>query len=186
MKPANIKFTYHDYLLLPEDKRYELVEGELFLVPAPNIPHQGISRELMAVLHRYVRDHDLGKIFYAPCDVVLSSENVVQPDLLFVAKERMSILTYANVQGAPDLAVEILSDSTAQRDLSVKRKLYAKYGVREYWIVDPESKSVEVLSWTETGYRTEAVYPHTARLSSPLFPNLNLNLADIFREAEGR
>jgi Uma2 family endonuclease len=111
---------------------------------------------------------------------VFSEENVVQPDLLFVSRGRTGILADANVQGAPDLVIEILSGSTAQRDLGVKRTLYAKYGVREYWIVDPESKSIEVLSWTEAGYRTESVYPHTASLSSPLFPNLNLSLRDIF------
>jgi Uma2 family endonuclease len=181
MRQANIKFTYRDYLLLPEDKRYEIVEGELFLNPAPNLYHQRISRELLPALCRYVREHSMGEIFNAPCDVVFSEENVVQPDLLFVSRERAGILAGANVQGAPDLVIEILSDATAKRDLGIKRKLYAKYGVCEYWIVDSESKSIEVLSWTESGYRTEAVYPRTASLSSPLFPNLNLSLPDIFR-----
>ena len=180
MKQANIKFTYHDYLQLPDDKRYELVEGELFLVPAPNLYHQRISRELAAALHGYLRQHALGEIFYAPCDIVFSEVNVVQPDLIFVSRERMAILTEANVQGAPDLVIEILSPSTGHRDLGIKRNLYAKYGVREYWIVDPESKTVEVLSWTETGYRTEAVVPQTGVLNSSLFPDLNLNLAEIF------
>ena len=180
MKQANIKFTYHDYVMLPEDKRYELVEGELFLVPAPNLPHQSILREVLAALHPYVRSRGSGKIFISPCDVVLDPENVVQPDLLFVSKERESILTYENVQGPPDLVVEILSDSTKRRDLGIKRKLYAKYGVREYWIINPEDQNVEVLSWTDEGYRTEAVFPRTGSLNSPIFPDLNLKLADIF------
>jgi len=180
MKQANVKFTYHDYLLLPGDKRYELVEGDLFVVPAPNLNHQRILRRLGKALLEYVEQHELGEIFYAPCDVVLSAENVVQPDLIFVSQERSGILTAANVQGPPDLGIEILSDATKQRDLSVKRKLYARYGVREYWIVDPDSKTIEVLTWTEAGYRTEAIYPHTARLSSPLFHNLDLNLSEIF------
>ena len=180
MKQANIKFTYHDYLLLPDDKRYELVEGELLVVPAPNLFHQSILRELEAILYSYVRKHDLGKIFFAPCDVVLSFENVVQPDLLFVCKERLGILTDDNIQGPPDLIVEILSQATKHRDLNLKRKLYARYGVREYWIVDPEGKTVEVLSWNATGYHTEAAVPHTARMSSSLFPDLDLNLAEIF------
>jgi Uma2 family endonuclease len=152
MKHANIKFTYHDYTQLPDDKHYELVEGELYLVPSPNLFHQGISINLAAALNPYVRDNGLGSIFCAPCDVVLSEITVVQPDLLFVAKERADILTNANVRGAPDLAVEI----------------------------DPEGKTIEVLSWTEDGYRTDQVVPQTGTLNSPLFPGLNLNLRDIF------
>jgi len=180
MKQANIKFTYHDYLQLPDDKRYELVEGELYLVPAPNLYHQRISREIVAVLYPHVRKYDLGEVFFAPCDVVFSDISVVQPDLIFVSRERLAILAEANVQGAPDLVVEILSPSTGHRDLGIKRNLYAKYGVREYWIVDPDRKTVEVLSWTESGYRTEAVVPATGTLDSALFPDLELDLAEIF------
>jgi Uma2 family endonuclease len=180
MKQANIKFTYDDYVQLPDDKCYELVEGELFLVPSPNLKHQRISRRLEIALCLHVDRHALGEIFDAPCDVVFSEINVVQPDLLFVSTERRSVLTKANIQGAPDLVVEILSPSTCQRDLGIKRNLYAKYGVREYWIVDPEGQTIEVLSWTEAGYRTEAVVPRTGTLNSPLFPSLNLRLAEIF------
>jgi Uma2 family endonuclease len=180
MKQADIKFTYRDYVQLPDDKRYELVEGELYLVPAPNLKHQSISRELGVAVYHYVKQHDLGQIFHAPCDVVFSEINVVQPDLLFVSKERLEILTDANVQGAPDLVVEILSPATGHRDLGIKRNLYAKYGVREYWVIDPDGKTVEVLAWTGTGYRTEAIVPRAGTLNSPLFPDLNLNTAEIF------
>jgi Uma2 family endonuclease len=119
-------------------------------------------------------------MFFAPCDVVLSEINVLQPDLIFVSQERSAILTEANIQGSPDLVVEILSPSSKQRDLGIKRNLFAKYGVREYWIVDPEAKTVDVLSWTETGYRVEAVFPQTGVLSSGLFPDLKLDLSEIF------
>jgi Uma2 family endonuclease len=180
MKQADIKFTYHDYLQLPDDKRYELVEGELCLVPSPNLNHQRISRQLEMALWLYVSRQHLGEVFDAPCDVVLSEINVVQPDLLFVSARRRSILTEANVQGAPDLVVEILSPTTGQRDLGIKRNLYAKYGVSEYWIVDPEAQTVEVLLWTETGYRTEAVIQKDGTLNSPLFPSLNLAVTDLF------
>ena len=179
MKQANIKFTYRDYLQLPDDKRYELVEGELYLVPSPNLDHQRISRQLGMALWLHVSRQNLGEIFHAPCDVVFSEINVVQPDLLFVSAQRRSILTKANVQGAPELVVEILSPSTGQRDLGIKRSLYAKYGVSEYWIVDPEATTVEVLLWTESGYRTEAVIQKDGTLNSPLFPTLNLVLAEI-------
>ncbi len=180
MKQAEIKFTYRDYQQLPDDKRYELVEGELYLVPSPTLYHQRVSRQLEMALWMYIGQNALGEIYDAPCDVVFSELSVVQPDLLFVSKERLNILTEANVQGAPDLVVEILSPSTGQRDLGIKRKLYAKHGVREYWIVDPEAKTVEVLTWTEGGYRTEAVVPKTETLTSSLFPGLSLNLAEVF------
>ncbi len=180
MKPADIKFTYHDYVQLPDDKRYELVEGELFLVPSPSLYHQKVSIALGSALYYYVREHDLGQVFDAPCDVVFSEINVVQPDLLFVSKRPFDIFENVNVQGAPDLVVEILSASTGKRDLGIKRTLYAKYGVREYWIVDPDAKSIEVLSLTETGYRTVATIPQSGVLNTTLFPDLNLKLADIF------
>jgi Uma2 family endonuclease len=182
MKQANVKFTYDDYLLLPENKRYEIVEGELLVVPAPYLHHQRILREMGMALSIYAKSHGIGEIFYAPCDVVLSMENIVQPDLLFVANERKGILTAANIQGPPDLVVEILSESTRRRDLEIKRKLYAKYGVREYWIVDPDAATVDVLVWSETGYASVAVYSLTDRLSSPLLSELNLPLSGIFKK----
>jgi Uma2 family endonuclease len=180
MKQANIKLTYHDYVQLTDDKRYELVEGELFLVPAPNLRHQTILGKLWTSLHTHAEANHLGKVCLAPCDVVLCEITVVQPDLLFVSSERRGILTDANVQGAPDLVVEILSPSTGERDLGIKRNLYAKYGVREYWIVDPDAKTVEMLSWSDAGYRTEGVVSQTCTLNSPLFPTLNLALTNIF------
>jgi Uma2 family endonuclease len=180
MKPAKIKLTYHDYVQLPDDKRYEIVEGELFLVAAPHLCHQRILGKLWTLLYTHAKDNHLGEVFLAPCDVVLSEITVVQPDLLFVSGEHQGILTDANIQGSPDLVVEILSPSTKQRDLGLKRNLYARYGVLEYWIVDPDAKTVEVLSLTETGFRTHSIVPRTGLLRSPLFPALNLALNDIF------
>jgi Uma2 family endonuclease len=181
MKQANVRFTYDDYLLLPDDKRYEIVAGELLVVPAPYLNHQRILREMGTALTIYARHQGIGEVFYAPCDVVLSLENVVQPDLVFVANERRGILTAANVQGPPDLVLEILSEATKQRDLEVKRKLYAKYGVREYWIADPVAQTVQVLVWSESGFASAGVYAITDRLSSPLLPELNLPLSEIFK-----
>jgi Uma2 family endonuclease len=184
MKQANIKFTYSDYAQLPDDKRYELVEGDFLLVPAPNLRHQRILRELELAIGNYLRSHPVGEIFFSPCDVVLSEINVVQPDLIFVSSERKGILTEANIQGSPDLVVEILSPSTGHRDRGIKQNLYAKYGIREYWIIDPEYKNVEVLSWTETGYCIQAVVPKECMLKSSLFPDLSINLSEIFAGSE--
>ena len=180
MKQANVRFNYHDYLQLPEDKRYEILDGELCVVPAPNIRHQTIGLKFKVALHRHVENSALGLILDAPCDIVLSQENVVQPDVIFVSSERLSIVGAANISGPPDLVIEILSPGTRTRDLEIKRKLYARFGVREYWIIDPDAETVEVLCWTEAGYRTEALVSRAGTLGSPLFPDLNLNLKEIF------
>jgi Uma2 family endonuclease len=180
MKQTNARFTYHDYLQLSDDKRCEIVEGELLLVPSPSVYHQTVLGNLFFEISQHVRRSRLGTMLIAPCDVVLSPENVVQPDLLFVSNERRHILAENSVQGAPDLVVEVLSRGTKGRDLKSKRRLYSKCGIKEYWIVDPDARIVEVLSLIETGYRTEAVYSVSGRLNSALFPELNLSLDEIF------
>ena len=134
---ARIKFTYEDYKHTPEDKRYELIDGELILAASPRRAHQRTDMEITLVLGDYVKEHDLGEVYSAPFDVVLSDTDVVEPDLLFVSKERLHIINDDNVRGAPDLVIEILSPPTAGRDRTVKRTLYAKHGVKEYWLADP-------------------------------------------------
>lgn len=178
MAKAAIKFTYQDYLLLPEEKRYELIEGELFMVPSPDVEHQELSRDLEQILWEFVKRNDLGTVFYAPLDVVLSEEDVVQPDILFVSKERSHIIKEKNIQGAPDLVIEILSPATSERDRILKRKLYAKYGVKEYWIVDPEEKSIEVSTLGKKGFKTIGIYKTS--LQSPLLKGLFIDLSEIF------
>lgn len=169
---TQIKFTYQDYLLTPEDKRYELIEGELMMTPAPSWHHQTIAANLFRILDPIIKQNNLGKLAFAPVDVVLSHENVVQPDLLFVAKGRLEIITEKNVQGAPDLVIEILSPPTKERDLDMKRKIYAKYGVREYWLVDPQAKTVEVAVLKESGLETFQVFPCGTKVRSPLLTEL--------------
>ena len=139
------KYTYEDYLNTPEGERYELIDGELILVASPNEGHQIASIRLGSRMHFYVDAGELGWVFQAPFDIVFSDTEVVQPDVMFISKEREHIRTGANVQGAPDLVVEILSPSSVGRDWSYKRELYAKYGVKEYWIADPVHKMVSVM-----------------------------------------
>ena len=139
------KLTYEDYAKTPEDERYELLDGELIKLTTPNIPHQSVRAQLGVRLFFFVQERDLGQVFFVPFDVVLSDTDVVQPDLIFVSREREHIITHANIQGAPDLVVEILSPSTAERDRTVKRRLYAEHGVKEYWQVEPEAQTVTVL-----------------------------------------
>jgi len=180
MRRAKVRFTYNDYLLLPEDKRYEILDGDLCVVAAPNIRHQSVSINLVVALFQYVRGNGLGRVLEAPCDVILSEENVVQPDILFVRKEHAGIIGETNLDGAPDVVIEIMSEGTRCKDTEVKKKIYAGFGVPEYWIVDPEAATVEVLVWRELGYVTAGVYGESDRLSSPLLPDLNLPLSEVF------
>lgn len=173
------KFTYEDYLLLPEDKRYELVEGELIMVPAPNTEHQRIIGNLYLQLRQFVEERKIGEVFIAPYDVVLSRYDVVQPDLIFVSEKKLNIITEQNIQGVPDLVIEILSPDQ-NRDRIIKKKLYAKYGIKEYWIVDPESQTVEVMELDKKGYQTVATFSKEDKLTSTTFPGFSLPLKEIF------
>jgi Uma2 family endonuclease len=180
MRRANVRLTYHDYLQLPEDKRYEILDGELYVVPAPNIRHQEISIRLSTILFQHVRRQKIGRVLEAPCDVVLSEENVVQPDILFVCTERVDIIGEMNIRGAPDVVIEILSPATRAKDLEIKRKIYHGFGVKEYWIVDLDAATAEVLICSESGYVSAGVYGKSQHLSSPLLPELNLPLDEVF------
>ncbi len=175
-----VKFTYEDYKHTPEDKRYELLDGDLIMVPAPRIVHQRNSREIEFRLVTFVDENDLGEVFYAPCDVVLSETDVVQPDILFVSKERSYIITEDNIRGAPDLVIEVLSPSTAQRDRTLKRTLYALHGVPEYWQADSDAKNVAVLTLDNGEYKVAGIYGEGQTLVSPLLPGFTLEIDRIF------
>ena len=175
------KLTYEDYAKTPEDERYELLDGELIKLTTPNIPHQSVRAQLGVRLFFFVQERDLGQVFFVPFDVVLSDTDVVQPDLIFVSREREHIITHANIQGAPDLVVEILSPSTAERDRTVKRRLYAEHGVKEYWQVEPEAETVTVLLLRDGGFTKVGSYGKGQSLSSPTLEGFTLNLDEIFR-----
>ena len=178
----HIKFNYDDYCLMPEDRRYELIGGEFFMVPSPSVIHQRVSANLEAILRRYVMEKECGEVLYAPLDVVLSHQDVVQPDIMFISKERSHIVTDMNIQGAPDLVVEILSPSTAERDRTIKKKLYARHGVRELWLVNAGAQVVEVYSLEEGAENRPILYVRTdrRRLVSPLLSGLSVNLDEVF------
>ena len=178
---AAVKLTYEDYANVPGDERYELIDGELILVSSPNEMHQRVSKRLLW-LFRDVEESGLGWVYDAPFDVILSDTDVVQPDLMFISKERADIITPANVQGAPNLVVEVLSPSTAQRDWTQKRDLYAKYGVRELWLVAPDAKLVWVMALTDGEYAIAGVYKDGQTLSSPTLAGLTIDLGYVFGE----
>ena len=175
-----IKLTYEDYCNTPDDERYELLDGDLVMTPAPRVSHQKAVIKLGAHLFYFVEEHELGVVLSSPCDVVLSDTDVVQPDLLFVSNERAHIITEANVQGAPDLVVEILSPATADRDLIVKRALYAKHGVKEYWIVDTDAKTVTVLLRDSQEFALVGVCGEGQTLASPTLAGFTINPDEIF------
>lgn len=179
----HVKFTYEDYLLFPDDgKRHELLDGEHFVTPAPSTKHQRVFRHLLYFLEDHLRQTKAGEVLGAPTDVVLSDFDVVQPDLLFVSAARTSIITEKNVQGAPDLMIEILSETTRKTDEVIKRKLYERQGVSEYWIVDPDLTSVKVYQMTERGYAraTELSVEANDKLETRLLPGFSLPLSQIF------
>ena len=170
---TNIKFTVDDYLCTPDDQRYELVEGELLLTPSPTPEHQDAVGEVFVPLKHFVRAHDLGHVWVAPLDTVLSEHNVYQPDVLFVSKERLDVVR-DRVWGAPDLAVEVLSPSTERRDRVLKLRNYARYGVKEVWFVDLRRREIEVLCLGPEGYGPAGVYGPGDTVRSPLLPGFEL------------
>ena len=178
---TKIKFTYKDYKSLPESetKRYELMEGELIMVPSPNEYHQRVSGRLEFILRAFVEGKNLGRVYYAPLDVHLG-EDVVQPDILFISRERFSIITEEEIQGAPDLVIEILSPATAERDQTYKKTLYARHGGREYWIVDPEEKTIKVMTLGKAGFESSGTYKKSDVLKSSIFSGLTINLPEVF------
>ncbi len=178
-----VKFTYDDYLLFPDDgRRHELIEGDHYMTPSPSERHQRIAMNLSGTLWRYLVTRPIGRAYAAPFDVVLSTIDVVQPDLFFVSSAKASIVTDRNIQGAPDLVVEILSETTRKTDEIVKRKLYERFGVPEYWIIDPEIETIKVYRVTAQGYRRIAELSREAddTFSTPLLPDLTILLQDIF------
>lgn len=178
-----IKFTYEDYLTFPNDgKRHELIEGEHTMSPAPNIKHQSLSIILATAIKNYLDIKPIGRVFHAPIDVVLNELNVVQPDLVFISNAKINLITEANIQGAPDLLVEILSPSTRKTDEVIKRKLYDRFAVTEYWVVDPELDAIKIYRRDETGFArvAELSLEQQDDLTTPLLPGWVLSLQKLF------
>ncbi|MGH9427115.1 MAG: Uma2 family endonuclease [Terriglobia bacterium] len=177
------QLTYEDYLQFPDDgKRHEIIEGDHYMTPAPKTKHQTASLNLAMAMSSFAKKHSLGLVFIAPCDVILSDENVVQPDLLFVSTARAAIVTEDNIQGAPDIIVEILSESSRKKDEVTKRKLYERFGVQEYWIVDPELEIVKIfkLAQQKYGRATELSKETNDVLATELLPGFDFAVREIF------
>ena len=181
-----LKLTYDDFVLFPDDRnRHELIDGEHYVTPCPNLKHQVVSGNLYLLIGSWLETHPIGRAFFAPFDVVLSKFDVVEPDLLYFSNERAAeVLTPKNVQGAPDLVVEIVSPSTRKRDATIKRRLYERFGVSEYWIVDPEVDVIRIYRRGTGGFGRVSELSREAGdvLTTPLLSGLDMPLARIFRE----
>lgn len=181
--PADKVFTYHDYIILPEDgKRYEIIEGELTMVAGPYSIHQITSQNLEYSLENFIKGKNIGRYFHAPIDVVLSKINVVKPDILFIARENQHMITEKNIAGAPDLVIEIISPSSAYYDLIEKKEIYEKYGVREYWLVDPKKQWVEVYQNVNQQFERVQRADRDGQVASLVLRGFNLSLTAIFSE----
>ena len=183
------RYTYEDLALFPDDgMRREIIDGELYVSPSPATPHQIVIGNLYFLIKSYLKVHPIGRIFLAPLDVVFSQFDVVEPDLLFISNARRELVTKKNVAGSPELAVEVLSPSSRRTDEIVKRRLFERFDVLEYWVVDPELETVKVYRRAAAGTPFERAGEYSLetgdQFTSPLFPDLRLDLAAIFEEAQ--
>jgi Uma2 family endonuclease len=180
---ARTRFAYPDYLALPEAlERIELIDGELVREPAPGVPHQRIVGNLYVRLRRFVEKRRLGLVLLGPVDVVLGpegEEDVFQPDVLFVAPQGMAIIGKA-IRGAPELVIEVVSPDSPRRDRELKRRKYQGYGIREYWIVEPESRTIEVLARKGGEFASRGVFGERDAVSTEVLAGLTLRARDAF------
>jgi Uma2 family endonuclease len=174
-------WTYADYLRLPDDgTRCEILEGERVMTPSPFTPHQAVQCRLGTALVNYVTSQRLGSVFYAPCDVILADDIVVQPDILFVREANLEIVKLRGIFGPPDLAIEILSESHPERDTVRKLGIYGRHGVREYWIVDPDQGRIEIFVLAGGALVRKAVHDRGEARSLTAAPGFTVLLERVF------
>lgn len=172
------KFTYDDYTTWPDDERWEIIDGEAWdMSPAPSLKHQRVLYNLSTIFGIFFHGKPC-QPFFAPTDVVLDETNIVQPDLLVVCDK--SKMTPANIQGAPDLVVEILSPSTSLKDRRVKKALYERFGVREYLLIHPEDEVLDRFTLVDGKYDVGEVFGWDETVTLTAFPELVLKLWELF------
>lgn len=178
---ATVRFKAADIWDTPDDgNRYEVIDGELFVTPPPNWGHQrGLSR-LQFLVSRHVFERELGEVVSAPVGVVLDDENGVQPDLVYVSRERLHVITEKGIVGAPDLVVEVLSPRTRSRDRGIKKRRYAAAGIPHYWMLDPRSRALETYRLGPNGYEQTGTYRPGETFRPDLFPGLEIRVDDLW------
>ncbi len=178
LRKTGIQFCPPRHIRFKKDL-FGIPDGNL-LRPSFGIRHQLVALRIAATLLRHAQHRKIGQVIQAPCDVVFSRECTMQPDIVFVQKGRSGLIGKMSLRGAPDLIVEVLSQNTREEDLRTKRKIYSRFEVKEYWTVDPDSETVEVLLWSELGYASGGIYRKSDFLSSPVLPKLRLPLGKVF------
>ncbi len=181
MPTTHRRMTAEEYYQMPEGPPYfQLIDGELFMSPSPHFFHQEIIGNIFSLIREYLRTNPLGKVILAPSDVEFNKENIFQPDVFFIRQERLGMVDKHGAKGAPDLVVEVISGSTGRLDLGPKMTIYAQSGVLEYWVVLPESRTVEVYRLAENAERPAATFAEGDTLMTPSLPGLELALQEIF------
>lgn len=181
MAGPRVVLTYSDYAALPADgRRYEIHAGELSVTPAPGTKHQRVIGRLFVALQTFVGGAGRGEVFIAPIDVILSDTTIVQPDIVWIAPDRVDVISARGIEGAPTLAVEIISPSTTAIDRTTKRQLYARHRILWYWIVDPEARTVEIYELIESEYALHARGTGDTSIQAEPFADLTLSLASIW------
>ena len=179
--PPQGSWTYEDYAALHDDgNRYEIVNGVLIMTPAPSPEHQDIVGEIFSALRTHIKLAGLGRVFTGPIDVDLGPKNVYQPDLVVVLNTHLDRVAEKKIIGAPDLVVEVASPSTAAYDRLTKYEKYAHAGIREYWMVKPKSRSVEVLVLEGREYRSLGIFRGEQTLPSRIVPDLPVGVERFF------
>ncbi len=172
-------WTYEDYLALNDDTVFEIINGKALMSPAPELFHQRWARGIFLAIQQHVEARKLGEVFFAPVDVVLDEKNVVQPDLVFVSNANSGLLERHGIMGAPDLVVEIISPTSLRRDRYDKRELYARFGVKEFWLADVANRSIETLSLQKGGYQLLSCATGEGKIRSEVLPGFELDLASL-------
>jgi Uma2 family endonuclease len=179
--PVQGHWTHSDYLALPDNgKRYEIVNGVLYMSPSPSIWHQNAVLQLALYIKQYITSHQLGKVFIAPLDVELDFKTVVQPDILVVLNENSSVITDNGIVGAPNLVIEVASPGTTSYDRNQKLNLYERAGIQEYWIVDVMAHTIEVLVRHDGKYRARGVFQGKSQLPSQVLAGFSMRVEQVF------
>jgi Uma2 family endonuclease len=177
-------WTYEDYYALSDEEQYEVIDGELLpMAPGPDMPHQDWVLNLATLLKLHVERRNLGRISLAPRDVILDEENIVQPDVAFVSVARKSIVERRGIFGAPDIVIEILSPFSVRRDRQIKKELYARFGVKEFWIVDPGNNGVEILALESGQYKLISSAIGKGKVHSAIL-DLEFEVAEVAPKAD--
>ena len=161
-----------------------MLDGDVIPVPIPAIKNQAICLKIASALLRYAEARSLGQVLASPCNVILSEKTVMQPDIAFIKSDRRGLIGKRSLRGAPDLVIDVLSPVIRIKDIQLKKRIYERFKVREYWLVDPDESVVDTMIWSELGYISVCGFGKTDRLSSPLLPNLDLDLSRVFEAGD--